>query len=200
VGEVPEVLVLAVAGRAADLKRDIVRFCVVNLFVAGLNRPFPPRGDDFHARREVLDGQLKTHLVIALAGAAVGNRVRAFLEGDLRETLGDHGTRRRRAEQVVFVHRARLHGGDDVFVHVLVGQIFNIELGSAGFERFLLQAFQLAAALTDVARDRDDFASGVVFLEPGDDDGCVESAGISQYDLLNAGHMYAPPNSELHIY
>ena len=35
--------------------------------------PLPPGGDDGHLRGEALDGQLEADLIVALAGAAVGD-------------------------------------------------------------------------------------------------------------------------------
>ena len=36
-------------------------------------------------------------------------------------------------------------------------------------------------ALSDIGTDGDDLAAVVVFLEPGDDDGGIETAGICEY-------------------
>ena len=91
VAQVPEVLVLGVVGLAVDLQGHVVRLGVGDLLLTRLDVPLPPRGDDGHIGSEVLDGQLKTHLIVALAGAAVGDGVRALLLGDLDEALAMHG-------------------------------------------------------------------------------------------------------------
>ena len=190
-GEVPEVLVLGIVGLAADAQGDVVGFGVVDLVVAALEFPDAPRGDDRHLRRESLDGQFKAHLIVALAGAAVGDGVRALLEGDLGDALGDDGARERRAQQVLaLVLRARLEGGEDVILDKLLAQIFDIELGSAGLDGLFLKALQLRA-LPHVRGHGDDFAALVVLLEPGDDDGRVQTAGIGQNDLLILLHRNA---------
>ena len=62
---------------------------VVDLLVAALDVPLPPGGDDGHLRGEALDGQLEADLVVALAGAAVGDGVRALLLGDVHQALAD---------------------------------------------------------------------------------------------------------------
>ena len=49
----------------------------------------PPRGDDLQLRRERGGGQLEAHLVVALAGGAVGDGIGAFRLGDLDHALGD---------------------------------------------------------------------------------------------------------------
>ena len=72
---------------------------VVDLLVPAFDVPLPPGGDDGHIRGEPLDGQLKPHLVVALAGAAVADGVGAFLDGDLGQSLGDAGTGVRGAQR-----------------------------------------------------------------------------------------------------
>ena len=51
--------------------------------------PFAPGGDDLEIGRKGADGKFKTHLIVALAGSAVGHGVRAFLAGDVHKGLGD---------------------------------------------------------------------------------------------------------------
>ena len=190
-GEVPEVLVLGIVGFAADAQGDVVRLGVVDFVVAALEFPHAPGGDHRHLRRESLDGQFKAHLVVALAGAAVGDGVRALLEGDLGDALGDDGACERRAQQVLaLVLRARLEGGEDVILDKFLAQVFDVELGSAGLDGLFLKALQLRA-LPHVRGHGDDFAALVVFLEPGDDDGRVQTAGIGQNDLLILLHRNA---------
>ena len=78
-----------------------------------------------------------------------------------------------RAEQVFLINGARLHGWNNVFIHILVGQIFYIQFGCAGFESLFFQAFQLVG-LADVSGDGNHFAVVVIFLQPRNDDGrCV---------------------------
>ena len=40
-------------------------------------------------------------------------------------------------------------------------------------------------ALADIGAARDDFAAIIIFLQPGDNDGRIETAGIGQYDFLD---------------
>ncbi len=75
----PQVLILAVVGLAVDLEGDVMRLGILDLFLTGLDIPNTPRSDDGHIGREVLDRQLKTNLIVALAGTAVADRVGAFL-------------------------------------------------------------------------------------------------------------------------
>ena len=74
---------------------------VLDLLFAGLDVPDAPRGDDLHVGGQRLDGQLETHLVVALAGSAVADGRRAFLLGDLHQTLGDDRAGEAGAQQVL---------------------------------------------------------------------------------------------------
>ena len=60
---------------------------------ARVDLPFAPRRDDGKLGRERFAGQLEAHLVVALAGAAVGERVGADFLGDLDLSLGKQRTR-----------------------------------------------------------------------------------------------------------
>ena len=86
----------------------------------------------------MLDRQLKTHLIVALAGAAVADRVGALLESDFDQPLCDAGTRGGGTQQVILIDGARLHGRDDEIIDVFLGLIEDIELGRAGLDRFFL--------------------------------------------------------------
>ena len=67
------------------------------------------RRDHPHARVLRLERELEAQLVVALAGAAVDDRLGAELERDLGDRLGDHGPRERGDERVLaLVERVRL--------------------------------------------------------------------------------------------
>ena len=69
-------------------------------------------------------------------------------------------------------------------VYVLLGQVQNVELGSAGLESLFLQTLQLVG-LADVAGNGDDLTVVVVLLQPGDDDRSIQTAGIGENDLFD---------------
>ena len=187
--QVPEVLVLGVVGFPGDLQRDVVRLGVVDLLIPGLDIPLPPGSDDGHVRREMLHSQLKPDLVVALAGAAVADGVGAFLLRDFHQALGDAGPRVAGAQEVILIHGAGFHGGDDVVIHIFFRQVQHIQLAGAGLQGLFLQAVQLGA-LSDVAGDGDDLRIVVVLLQPGDDDGCIETAGVGEDDLLDVSFIH----------
>ena len=161
-----------------------MRLGVVDLLVSGLDVPLAPRCDDLHLRREALDGQLEADLVVALAGRAVRDGIRALGNGDLRQLLADDRSCKGSAQQVGLVLGIHLHGRDDHVVDHLVDQIGHDQLACAGLERLLLEALQLIG-LTDIAGHRDDLGIVVILFQPGNDDGRVKAAGIGQNDFLD---------------
>ena len=71
----PQVLVLGVVGLPDDLQRDVMSLGIVDLFIAALDVPLAPRGDDHQVGSKVHDGQFKAHLIVAYAGAAVARAI-----------------------------------------------------------------------------------------------------------------------------
>ena len=184
VAQVPQVLVLGIVGLAVDLQGDVVSLGVIDLLVTALDVPLTPRSNDGHIGAQGLEGQLKTHLIVALTGAAVADGICAFLDGDIRQSLGDAGTCKAGAQQVVLVLCAELQGGEDVVLHKVLLQVQHVQLGSAGSLGLFFQTIQLRA-LSHVTGDSDDLAVVVVFLQPGNDDGGVQTAGVCQHDFFD---------------
>ena len=184
VAQVPQVLILGVVGLTVDLQGDVVCLGVVDLLVTALDVPLTPGSDDGHIGAESLQGQLETHLVVALAGAAVADGVCAFLDGDVGQSPCDAGTCEAGAQQVVLILCAELQGGEDVVLDEVLLQVEDVQLGSAGSLSLLFQTVQLST-LTHVAGDSDDFAVVVVLFQPGNDDGGIQTARVSQNNFLN---------------
>ena len=171
-------------------------FGVVDFLVPGLDIPLPPGSDDLHIGSKPLDGQLKPNLVVALAGGAVGNGVGTFSQSDFCQLLADDRPGEGGAQQVSFILSAHLHGRNDDLVHHFVHQIGNDQLAGTGGDGLSFQTFQLVS-LTDVAGHGDDFGIVVVLLQPGDDNGCIQSAGVGQnnlFDVFLACHKTQPPD------
>ena len=129
-----------------------------------------------------MDCQLEANLIVALAGAAVANRVCAFLERNIYDALCDDRAREGSTEQILLIGCARLDGRNDIVINKFLGQILDVQLGSAGLERLLLQTVQLST-LTDVAGNRDDLAA-VMLLEPRDQYRSIQTAGICQNNFV----------------
>ena len=106
-----------------------------------------------------------------------------LLLGDLGQRGGDAGTRVGGAQQVVLILGVGLQAGPDVVFDVVLLQVEDVQLGRAGLDGLLLQAVQLGA-LADVAGDCDDLAVVVVFLQPGNDDGGIQTTGVRQNYLF----------------
>ena len=187
VRKVPQVFVLGIVGFTVDLEGNIVRFRVFDLLFAALDVPDPPGCDDRHFGRERLDRQFETHLIVALARAAMADRVGALFLGDVHDRLCNDGTRKRRAEQIfVLIDGACLHGREDIVLDKFLLQIEHIEFGRARLLCLFLQSVQFRS-LSDVPGDGNDLAVIVIFLEPRDDDGGIKSARVRKnhlFDLL----------------
>ena len=112
----------------------------------------------------------------------MADRVCAFLERNIYDALCDDRAREGSAEQVLLIGCARLDGRNDIVINKFLGQILDVQLGSAGLERLLLQTVQLST-LTDVAGNRDDLAA-VMLLEPRDQYRSIQTAGICQNNFV----------------
>ena len=88
------------------------------------------------------------------------------------------------AQQVLFVNGPGLHAGHNVVGSVFLGQIQYIQLAGAGFDGLLLQTLQLIG-LAHIAGNGNDLAVIVVFLQPRDNDGSIQAAGVGKNDFFN---------------
>src|SRR5207253_7013983 len=108
VAEVPDVAVAAVDVFLALLDRHLVLLRVSDGILARLNLPLPPGRDDLDMRCDGFIRQFEAHLIVALAGAAVGQAVGRKLESDFRLALVNDRACHGGAKQVsVLVNRAR---------------------------------------------------------------------------------------------
>ena len=193
VRQVPHVFIFGIVGLAVDFQRNVMRFGIFDFLFTGFDIPLPPGGDDFHFRRKRFERQLETHLVVALAGAAVANRVGALFFSDFRQAFGDAGTRVGSAEQIGFIVRARFQARPNVIFHIFLFEVQNIQLGSAGFQSLFFEPVKLGA-LTDVAGNGNHFAVVVIFFQPRNNNRSIEAAGIGKNHFFNIFfHNEEPP-------
>src|SRR5665647_735317 len=102
----PQVLVDRVRALLGERDRDVVRRHVVEQLLAAGPVGAARRGDDLQARVLAAHAHVDAHLVVALAGAAMGDGGGAVLVRRLDELLGDQRPRQRADEGVlVFVER-----------------------------------------------------------------------------------------------
>src|SRR5215813_401370 len=183
VAKVPDVAVTAVDVLFALLDWDVVLFGVCDGIFAGVDVPFAPRGDDLDVWRDRFVGQLEADLIVTLPRASVSETIGAEFERDFGLPLGDDWTRHGRTEQIgVFVYGPSAKGRPDEIADEFFAEVFDGRRGSASCESFLVRGLEIFL-LADVAYHSDDFAA-VIFLEPGDDDASVESAGIGEQDFF----------------
>ena len=187
--KVPYIFVFAVICFSVDFKRNIVRFSVVYFLVARFDVPNSPRRDYLHIRSKRFDSQFESDLVVALSSTAVANRVRAFFERNLYDSLSDNGSCKRRAEHVlILINSARFYGRKYVIVYEFVRKIFYIQLARACLNRFFFKAVKFRS-LPNVAAYCDNFAVVIVFFEPRNNNGRVQTARICQNNFLNISHF-----------
>ena len=187
VGDVQEVGVHGIWRLALGVPRhrDLVGLGVLDQLGARGQVPFPPRRDDLDVGLERVIGKLEAHLVVALAGRAVGDGVGADLLRDFDLALGDQGPGDGRAQEVgALVERVGPEHGEDVVTHEHVLKVLDENLldaqGLGGAPRrpqFL--------ALADVGGECDHLAA-IGVLKPAQDDRGVETARVGQHDLLHA--------------
>jgi hypothetical protein len=118
----------------------------------------------------------------------MGNRVGAGLMRDLDEALGDQRPGNRGAEQIgAFVEGVGAEHREHEVADELLAQILDVDLLDAHHLGLLAGRVELFA-LTEIGREGHDF-SAVFELQPFQDDGGVEPAGIGEDDLLDVGHF-----------
>ena len=182
--EMPEVLIFGIVGFTVDLQGNIVRFGVINFFIAGLDIPFTPRRNDCHIRRKCLDRQLKTHLVVSLTRTAVTDCIGTLRLCNFYQALCNAGAGMRSAKKIIFVFGVGFQTGPNIVFNIILLQIFNIQFRRARFQRLFFQAVKLRT-LSNVARYCNDFAVIVIFLQPWNNDGRIQSAGIGENYFFN---------------
>jgi hypothetical protein len=190
VGEVPEVAVAAVDLARGGARGDPVLGEVGEQVLAAAELPVPPCRDHLEIGCQRRVGRLEADLVVALAGAAMGEGIAAEPSRRLHLRLGDRRPGDRGAEQVAaFVDRPGEQHREEVLLDEGRPQIEHLAGGGPGAEGLRLDARELLLALPDVRDDRHDLGV-VVLAKPRDHRGGVEAARVGDGDL--AGHGRGP--------
>ena len=123
--------------------------------------PFAPGRDDLDVGLERVGGELEAHLIVALAGRAVGDRVGADLARDVDQALGDQRPRDRGAEQILaLVLRVGAEHREHVVAHELLAQVLDEDVLGLDAEQLGLAARRLELlALAEVGGEGDDLAA-----------------------------------------
>ena len=157
--------------------------------------PFAPRRDHLHVGLEGVIGEFESHLIVALAGGAMGDSVGADLLGDLDLLLGDQRPRDRGAEQVLaLIKRIGAEHREHVVAHELLAQILDEDVLVLDAEQQRLVAGRREfLALAEIGGEGDDLAA-ISGLQPFQDDRCVEPARIGEHHFLDValGHTGLP--------
>ena len=125
----PQVDVDGVGGRLRDRDLDAALVRVVDRLVAGQAHPHAHRRHDLEAGVERVDGDVEADLVVALAGAAVGDRVRALLLGDLDQELREQRPGEGGGQRVgALVHRVGLERAPDVLRDERLARVHDVRL------------------------------------------------------------------------
>ena len=166
--------------------------------------PFAPRRDDFHVGLERVIGKLEAHLVVALAGGAVGDGIGADFLRDLDLLLGDERPRDGGAEQILaLVKRVGAEHRKHVVADEFLAQILDEDVLRLDTEHQRLLPRRLEfLALPEIGGKGDDLAA-IGGLQPFQDDRGVEAAGIGQHDFFHVsfvcvvhGHSGNPARGE----
>ena len=185
-GAAPEVVVDRV-GRdlGAALDGDPVLARVLDLLVAA-HLPAAHGRDDLQLGRERGDRGLDADLVVALAGAAVGDRVAAGLARVLDRELGDQRAPERGEQRVAAaVERVGLDRRQDEVAGELLARVDGEAVDRADPARLALDDLVVLAGLAEVDRQRDDL--GLVLVgDPLEHHARVQAARVEQQD---ASHL-----------
>ena len=172
-----EVLVDRERRRLRRLDGDALGERVLDLLVA---RPDPvaERGDHVQAGIGRLERELEAQLVVALAGAAVHDGLRAELDRELGDRLRDHRPRERRDERVLaLVEGVRLDRARALLLGERGLAVDEDDVVGAGGASALDRRLEVEL-LADVDEHGDDLVEAVpVLLQPADDAAGVEAAG-----------------------
>jgi hypothetical protein len=193
VRDVPQVPILRVDLLLALRDRDLVPNRVVHRCFAiiqpvGEEARILPGRDDRERWIERHTGQLEPYLIVALPRRTVRDRVGPGLVGHVHLCLRDERTRDARAEQIVaFVGGMRAKHREAVLLRELTPQVAHHDVVGAAASRLALDALQLAA-LPELRRKRHHLRARISLLQPGEDDGRVEAAGVREHDLPGRRH------------
>src|SRR5712691_1806452 len=154
---VPQVTVGGVRLLRRRLHRHALGVHVGDEVFAALEFPFAPRRDDLQLGGERGVGQLEADLVVALAGAAVGDRVGAesLRDGDLVR-CGERPCHRRPEQIRAGVDGAGPQCREDEIAHEFFAQVFDDAVFGTGALGLLDKTLQLAGALPDIGGEADD--------------------------------------------
>ena len=150
--------------------------------VLPVHPPLADGGDNRHAGREGSDAHLNANLVVALAGAAVGDGRCAVLLRRLGQAAGNQRPAQRRRQRILpLVDGAGPQRRPQKFINQRRARIHGNRIRCAHGISALPDGFQVNHPQVNGAGDD---LGIVIFLEPGYGNGGIQSAGIGKDDFL----------------
>ena len=181
----PQVHVHRVGAGLGDRHGDAVALGVFDLPLP-VHVPLPHRRHDAQVGRQGLHRHVEAHLVVALAGAAVGHGRGPLLPGHLHQQPGNEGARKGRGQRVVpLVDGPGTEGAEGVFAQEGLASVTPDELPGTGGQGAGLERLAVAVH-AHVHRQGDDVVAPLL-LQPADGHRGVQSARVGQHHLLAHG-------------
>ena len=187
-GATPHVVVDGVRRSLGRLHRNAVLSSPVDFFFTGVKFPIANGSENLKLRVEGLDGGFEANLVVALAGAAMGDVLRTVLVCSLDHVLGEQRTRKRGKQRVgVLVEAVGGKRLGEVLAGVFLAHIHGLGSDCAALERLVLDVLEVGFVLTDVAANSDNVE--VLFnLQPLQAARGVQTAGVCEYNFFFLSH------------
>ena len=160
----------------------------VDFFFTGMKFPIANGSENLKLRVEGLDGGFEANLVVALAGAAMGDVLRAILVRSLDHVLREQRTRKRGKQRVgVLVETVGGKRLGEVLAGVFLAHIHGLGSDCAALERLVLDVLEVGFVLADVAANSDNVE--VLFnLQPLQAARGVQTAGVCEYNFFFLSH------------
>ena len=183
-GAAPEVVVDRVGPLDRWSDRDAVLLRVGDLLVAA-HLPLAHRRDDLQVGRERRDRRLDAHLVVALAGAAVGDRVGAVLARRVAGQLGQQRAAERGEQRVAaLVAGVRPDRRGHVVARELLLGVHHEALDGAQVEGLLAHRVEVVGRLAQVDAERHHLGV-VLVLDPLQHHRRVQAARVQEHHAVH---------------
>ena len=167
-------------------RRNTAALAVGDRFLAA-HPPLPGRGQHLEFGRQGTDGHIEAHLVVALAGAAMGHRIGTHLPGHLHQPPGDQRAGQGGGQRIAtLVEGIGADGGEGELGDEGFNQVAHDRLAGAAVEGLAANRLELIA-LTEVGGEGDHLLHAPFLLEIGDADTGVDAAGIGQHHPAGPG-------------
>ncbi len=119
----------------------------------------------------------------------MADRHSTFFFCDLHQSFCNHRPCNRGSQQILsFIDCTGLQGGKDKVIDKFLLKVFYVYFAGPGFNCLFLEGFQFFP-LAYITGYGNDFIV-IVFLEPGYDDGSIQSSGIGKNYLLFLRHTF----------